>query len=126
MLAEVLSFRPRRTALRAVALAACALCVLPVGLVQADESEGWTLDAATWARPRSGRAVVSMAPLPRAVRQWSEMPEARIVIHYPGGEDGELWAFELRDWLVALGVPSGHLRTEAGGNPGHLRLELRE
>lgn len=126
MVVEVLSLPPRRTALRAGVLIACALCLLRVGPVRAADDDAWTLDAATWARPRSGRAVVSMAPLPRVVRRWSQTPEARIVVHYPGGEDGELWAFELRDWLVALGVPSGHLLTEAGGEPGRLGLELRE
>lgn len=84
----------------------------------------WTLEASTWARPRSGQAVVSMRPLPQVVRAWSQSPSSRIVIHFPGGEDGELWAHELRDWLVALGVPSGRVALTGGGQPGALGLEV--
>ena len=29
-----------------------------------------------------------------------------MIIRYPGEDTGELWAAELRDWLISLGVPS--------------------
>jgi len=90
----------------------------------AHASPSWTLNASQWARPRSGKDVVSMRPLPQVVRAWSAAKTGRIVIHYPGGEDGELWANELRDWFVALGVPGSGLRLVAGAQPGHLRLEV--
>ena len=87
----------------------------------------WRLDAEAWARPRSGRAVAAMQPVAELVRAWSEEgASGAIVIHYPGGEEGVLWAAELRDWLVALGVPSERIRPVAGGEPGGLRLELRQ
>jgi hypothetical protein len=74
----------------------------------------WTLGADTWAQPRDGRAVAAMAPLPEVVGRWSGDPGRRLVIQYPGGEDGQLWAFELRSWLVALGVPGDSQELVAG------------
>lgn len=81
--------------------------------VQAEE-DVWTLSADSWAQPRDGRAVAAMAPLPEVVRKWSGDPGRRLVIQYPGGEDGQLWAFELRSWLVALGVPGDSQELVAG------------
>lgn len=103
----------------------------PLGLVvalvlpaPAAFAASWTLEASTWGRPRSGQAVLSMRPLPAVVRAWAQSPSSRIVIHFPGGEDGELWAHELRDWLVALGVPSERIALTGGGAPGALGLDV--
>lgn len=87
------------------------------------DSDRWTLSADTWARPRDGRSVVAMAPLPEAVNSWSKHTGRRLVIHYPGGEDGQLWAFELRSWLVALGVPQESLELVAGSQQAD-RIEI--
>lgn len=105
--------------LRSLGLVVALVVPAPAALAQS-----WGLDASTWARPRSGQAVVAMRPLPQVVRAWSQSPSSRIVIRYPGGEDGELWAHELRDWLVALGVPSGRVALTGGGDPGVLGLEV--
>jgi hypothetical protein len=37
-----------------------------------------------------------------------------ILVRYPGEDSGELWAAELRDWLISLGVPSNYIRLVAG------------
>lgn len=93
--------------------------------VRADD--GWRLDASDWARPRSGATLVGMAPLPEVIRAWSATDGKNITILHAGGEEGELWARELRDWLVALGVPGDRVRLEIGrAGPASLRLELRE
>jgi len=92
---------------------------------RAPAADAWTLEASTWARPRNARAVLSMAPLPAVVRAWSRQTGAELVVAYPGGEAGELWAGELRGWLVALGVPANAIVTIPGGEPGALRLEVR-
>lgn len=113
----------RRTAMLVLVL--CFATVPPT--IAQDEASSWRLDAADWARPRSGAALVGMAPLPVVVRSWSQRPGTDIVIRHAGGEEGELWARELRDWLVALGVPGNRVRRIVGGtNPSGLRLELHE
>ncbi len=87
----------------------------------------WVLSADEWARPRDGRGIVSMPVLEKSAQAWREQSELNLVIHYPGGEEGVLWAKELQDWLVALGIPSSHIQTI----PGHSRkdavtIELRK
>ena len=63
------------------------------------------LSAELWARPRSGARVVAMPAVREAVRALLVAPTgSRLVIRYPGGEEGSLWAEELRVWLVSLGV----------------------
>jgi len=65
----------------------------------------WRIDPATWDRPRDAAYVASLAPVRAAVRAWEAAgPRASLLLRYPGGEAGLLWASELRDWLVALGV----------------------
>ena len=88
----------------------------------ADENQ-WQLSADTWSRPRDGHSVVQMTPLAGAVAQWSQEPDSRLLIRYPGGEEGLLWAHELRSWLVALGVPLHNLELLAGSQQAD-RIEL--
>jgi hypothetical protein len=85
----------------------------------------WLLSADSWARPRDGQSVAQMPPLPEVIREWSEDTNQRLVIHYPGGEDGQLWAYELRSWLVALGVPRSSQELVAGGQQAdRIKIEL--
>ena len=70
------------------------------------------ITADDWARPRSGESLVQMRALKRTVRDYlSQNDEGgqRILIRHPRGEEGVLWAEELRGWLVALGVPSADI-----------------
>lgn len=74
----------------------------------------YALDASLWARPRSGEAVAGLAPVREAVQELLGRPGSRLAIRYPGGEEGGLWAQELRDWLVALGVEPELLLMQPG------------
>jgi hypothetical protein len=85
----------------------------------------WLLDADEWARPRDAVVIVQMPPLPEVVKAWERQPGQRLVVRYPGGEEGLLWANELRSWLVALGIPSVHQELVAGSRqPDQIELEL--
>ena len=84
----------------------------------------WTLSAEAWARPRHGAAVAAMEPLPTVIEAWSRRDGAKLVVRYAGGEAGELWAAELADWLVALGVPGSDIVTVPGGRPGRLEFGI--
>lgn len=76
----------------------------------------YSLDLELWMRPREGAALLGHPRLNAAVQDWMGGSGAgRIQIRYPGGEEGSLWAAELRDWLVALGVPSSALEVVPGG-----------
>lgn len=100
-------------------------CVLLIGFAAPVSAWAWTLDASTWARPRSGAAVLAMPPLAEVVDAWSKRPGDDIVIRHPGGEGGDVWAAELRAWLVALGIPGERIELVGGGEPEQLTLVVR-
>lgn len=77
-------------------------------------------------QPRSADTVMRMEAVTGAVRAWHRASGAVLVILYPGGEEGTLWAAQLHDWLVALGIPSDRIERIPGGRPGGLGLDVRE
>ncbi|HHJ14922.1 MAG TPA: hypothetical protein ENJ79_11235 [Gammaproteobacteria bacterium] len=98
------------------------LSVCLPGLVSAS---GWVLRADDWARPRSAVVLVALQPLPQAVTALHKQAGSRLVIRYPGGEMGLLWAKELRAWLAALGVPPARLELTPGSStPNDIEIEL--
>ncbi len=74
----------------------------------------FNLSADEWARPRSGETIPQFAAVRAAVSYWNRGSDAIVVIRHPGEDSGELWAAELRDWLITLGVPSDYIRLRAG------------
>lgn len=83
------------------------------------------LSLAQWSVPRSAESVVAMPALSRAMQDFQATPGARLRVHHPGGEQGSLWAAELRTWLIALGVPSTDLEMRAGSaNIDVIELEI--
>ena len=101
---------------------ACLLLLIFPLTLQA-EARRWVLSADEWARPRDGQSVARMTPLPEVISSWSAEKGQRLLIHYPGGEEGLLWASELRAWLVALGVPMEDQELVAGSHQAD-RIEL--
>ncbi len=91
-----------------------ALLWLLAGTAAAQEAGRWSISADEWASPRSGLRVATMQPVRDAVQGLLQAEGARLVIRYPGGEMGSLWADELRDWLIALGVESERVITQPG------------
>jgi hypothetical protein len=93
----------------------CALCLVLLSLTaQASTSRIFVLSADEWARPRSGAVIAEFEALRAAVSYWDKVDNAGIIVRYPGEDSGELWAAELRDWLISLGVPSDYIRLVAG------------
>jgi hypothetical protein len=80
----------------------------------ADVSRIYVVSADEWARPRSGAVIAEFEALRAAVGYWDKLDNGLIVVRYPGEDSGELWAAELRDWLISLGVPSDYIRLVAG------------
>ena len=86
-----------------------------------------TISAIEWARPRHGEAITRLPGLADIVHRLLESPEKRLFIHYPGGEEGMLWAEELRSWLVALGVDSSRIEMLPGtASPDAIELNIDE
>ena len=82
--------------------------------VFADANKENVLLAEQWETSRSGDALVSVPVINKVVKQWSLKSDQKIELHYPGGEEGELWVGELRDWLVSLGIPSKNISVVPG------------
>ena len=72
------------------------------------------LSHAEWPIVRSGSTLLNMPALQRVVTKMDRMEDGRLVIRYPGGDRGNAWAVELRDWLVALGIGSELIVLEPG------------
>ncbi|MDR9436589.1 MAG: hypothetical protein RI563_06890 [Thiohalophilus sp.] len=78
-----------------------------------------------WSVPRNPESVVAMPALSRAMQDFQATANARLRIHHPGGDRGNLWAAELRAWLITLGVPSTDLEMSAGSaNMNVIELEV--
>lgn len=86
-----------------------------------------TITAEQWASPRRGRSVVKFPGLAALVEAAEREPAGRLVLRHAGGDEGALWAEELRSWLVALGLPSARLRLAADlPQADQLMIELRK
>ena len=75
------------------------MCSASVGYAETLE-----ITSTEWARPRSGNQIISFTVLQSVVSHLEQRPKSAVTIHYAGGDEGLLWAEELRGWLVALGV----------------------
>lgn len=59
--------------------------------------------------PRSGSYVAQLDRLNPLMRRFNAQAGSGIVIRYARGDEGSVWATELRAWLVALGIPSARI-----------------
>ena len=91
-----------------------ALLLLVSSSLAASDSRIFVLSADEWARPRSGSVIAQFDAVRAAVNYWQRLERGVIVVRYPGEDSGELWAAELHDWLISLGVPSDYVRLVAG------------
>lgn len=64
----------------------------------------------------SGETLQVLPALLAVMRQVAQQPGSGIALHYPEDERGEASAEELRDWLVALGLPSSHIQLIPGSS----------
>lgn len=89
------------------------LCTLSFPL-SADSLRIFSISADEWSRPRAGAVIAEFDSIRAAVRYWEKAADHSILIRYPGEDSGEIWATELRDWLVSLGVPNDYIRLVSG------------
>lgn len=96
-------------------LTSSALGLLLLALsASADAARIYVVSADEWARPRGGAVIAEFEALRAAVGYWDTLDDGLVVVRYPGEDIGELWAAELRDWLISLGLPSDYIRLVAG------------
>ena len=74
----------------------------------------FNLSADQWARPRAGEVIPQMDPVKLAIAYWESGTDAAILLSHAGEDSGEIWAAELKDWLISLGVPSEYILLSTG------------
>ncbi len=102
------------------------LALMPAA--RADDSsarDSFILSAEQWALPRSGSALTRLAPIRDTMAAWLAAPDAHIVIQDSGSDTANLWAGELSDWLVALGVPADHIEKRVSADQAENALTLK-
>jgi hypothetical protein len=82
------------------------------------------ITAEQWAVPRSAETVINMPPIRETINQMQAFPGNRLLIRYPGGEEGVLWVSELRSWLVSLGISSQAMELVPGSEINQIELSV--
>jgi len=101
------------------------VCIIVANPVQAKPPDIFILKASEWNVPRTTAAILGMPSLRQTIQAYNQQPDSIIQIHYPGGDEGTLWATELRSWLVALGVASHRIELLPGSRKdGQLELQV--
>lgn len=95
----------------------CIAClfVFALGAAPAAHAAVYTITAEMWMQPRSGAVMLQMAPVRAAVNDWMRQPGSHLVILHSGDDMGSLWASEVQDWLVSLGIPSTDIQKRVSG-----------
>lgn len=75
----------------------------------------YTITAEMWMQPRSGQVMLQMPPVHAAIRDWLKHPGSKLIILHSGDDMGSLWASEVQDWLVSLGIPSADISKQVSG-----------
>ncbi|MDH5611462.1 MAG: hypothetical protein OEY66_03265 [Gammaproteobacteria bacterium] len=97
--------------------------------VSADVAESgeqqWKLTEEQWDLVKQGEQLLEIPVMQQVVNTWSLKPNQAIELRYPGGEEGELWVGELKDWLISLAIPSQYLFVVAGsGEAGVIIIKI--
>ena len=79
-----------------------------------------------WPQRRSARAVLELDLVRAVLSVFSEEEGQNVIVRHPGGDGGNAWALEFREWLVALGVPSHFITLEPGSGGSDRLLILVE
>ena len=67
------------------------------------------LHANEWSVPKQTVTVLAMPAINKSMLKLQNDTNSILKIKYPGGDEGTLWANELRSWLVALGLSSNRI-----------------
>ena len=88
------------------------------------EEQMYILTAQQWNVPRTESAILTMPPLQSMMQAYQKSNQpARLLVKYPGGDEGTLWAYELRGWLISLGIGSDHIELVPGSRDAN-QLEI--
>ena len=72
------------------------------------------LHANEWSVPKQATTILTMPAISSVMEKLQKNVNSSLMIKYPGGDEGTLWANELRSWLVALGLSSKRIELIPG------------
>ncbi len=79
-----------------------------------------------WAIPRSVNSILTIDAISFAMESMRLDSNSTLIIHYPGGDEGSLWATELRSWLISLGLSTSRINLIPGSSDiKQIDLEIR-
>ena len=99
---------------RARCYSVAVLLTILVGTVLPVYADSVEITADQWARPRSGERIVEFDALRNVIDYLDRYPKSVVTIRHAGGDEGLLWAEELRGWFVALGVDGNRIVLRTG------------
>lgn len=74
------------------------------------------LNANEWAVPKRADTILAMPAINKSMQIIQNSPSNSLRLRYPGGDEGTLWANELRSWLIALGLSSDRIEVVPGSS----------
>jgi len=98
------------------------LVLLNTSVVLAESKQFIT--AEQWAVPRSAEVLINMPALKNTIDTMQALPGSRLLIRYPGGDEGDLWLSELRSWLISLGISSQMIESIPGSEANQIELDV--
>ena len=72
------------------------------------------LHAKEWSVPKKTTTLLAMPAINKSMKKLQASENSVLKLKYPGGDEGTLWANELRSWLVALGLSSKRIELVQG------------
>jgi len=72
------------------------------------------LHANEWSVPKKTTTLLAMPAINKSMKKLQANTGSVLKLKYPGGDEGTLWANELRSWLVALGLSSKRINLVQG------------
>lgn len=72
------------------------------------------LHASEWSVPKKASTILAIPPIKNSMRKLQRNVNSFLKLKYPGGDEGTLWANELRSWLIALGLSSKRIELVPG------------
>ena len=102
---------------------------VPISAATGSTSQ-WILNAEQWELNRTDRRITTIPALNQLVKTWlgrvEAEPDLKMILQYPGGEEGEIWVQEVADWLVTYGIPSHYIIMQPGSAADDMiKLSLR-
>ena len=85
-------------------------------MADVNAGQHYILSQQQWSQPKRVESVLQMPAVGNVLADFDKLPNSQLLILYPGGDEGTLWAHELLAWLVSLGVPSQQIELRPGSS----------